>query len=323
MVICVPKPQHPDMDALKETLSRAPMKDNVIDWPLDFAIRTGFDPDKMIGRALNRVAGFGNQVKNKWNYIVNYEAYLKAQDVESRMAEKQVLRKSAHEVASYLDEVSALKRTIAEFDKEAKKQGVDKSVLPGFEKVYQRSLARDKQAYQMMTEQGSQLDKLTNMKDAMASIKHYSERYERYSAVESIARLEANEMPTERLIKEVAKVDLKKDYVHVVRLAALHKKTPSAVYQQIEGAQKSHRQMMFNQLKQEHPVLVDYDKLFKERSTAVGFKAEQLDKALLTKAREVIANKDLSEKLQRDLPKFAKSLVVRMKKHGVDKGIAL
>ncbi|WP_156413868.1 hypothetical protein [Legionella steigerwaltii] len=52
-----------------------------------------------------------------------------------------------------------------------------------------------------------------------------------------------------------------------------------------------------------------------------GFKTEQLDKLLLIKAREITKDKKLYAQLQSSLPKFAQSLLMRIKNHelGIDK----
>ncbi|QIN33802.1 Ti-type conjugative transfer relaxase TraA [Legionella longbeachae] len=67
---------HPTIKELKQTLSRSNTRDNVIDWPLDFATRAGFNPDQLIGRVINHIAGLGHKIKHAFNYVVNYEAYL-------------------------------------------------------------------------------------------------------------------------------------------------------------------------------------------------------------------------------------------------------
>ncbi|HAT4425250.1 Ti-type conjugative transfer relaxase TraA [Legionella pneumophila] len=70
------KENHPTAQALKQTLSRSSTKDNVIDWPLDFATRAGFDSDSLIRQALTHLVGVGHKIKQAYNFIVNYEAYL-------------------------------------------------------------------------------------------------------------------------------------------------------------------------------------------------------------------------------------------------------
>ena len=70
------KVNHPNLNDLKRTLARSVTKDNVIDWPLDFAIRAGLNPDKLVGKVINHLAGIGHKIKEGFNYIVNYEAHL-------------------------------------------------------------------------------------------------------------------------------------------------------------------------------------------------------------------------------------------------------
>ncbi|HHT0595026.1 TPA: Ti-type conjugative transfer relaxase TraA [Legionella anisa] len=91
------KENQPTEQTLKQTLSRSSTKDNVIDWPLDFATRAGFDSDSLISRAVNHIVGVGHEIKQAYNFIVNYEAYLlkarqqdKLQDIgEARADAKQ------------------------------------------------------------------------------------------------------------------------------------------------------------------------------------------------------------------------------------------
>lgn len=88
--------------SLTDLTRRATTKDNVIDWPLDYAIRAGFNPDKLIGKVINQLAGVGHKIRHGFNYVVNYEAHLLS-------AEKKVLdadltaRKSAKQVADSID----------------------------------------------------------------------------------------------------------------------------------------------------------------------------------------------------------------------------
>ncbi|MFO3540904.1 Ti-type conjugative transfer relaxase TraA [Legionella pneumophila serogroup 1] len=105
------KENHPTEQALKQTLSRSSTKDNVIDWPLDFATRAGFDSDSLIGKAVNHIVGVGHKIKQAYNFIVNYEAYLlkarqqdKLQDIgEARADAKQLALKIDKQVPETKD----------------------------------------------------------------------------------------------------------------------------------------------------------------------------------------------------------------------------
>lgn len=94
---------HPTMNVLKQTLSRSNTRDNVIDWPLDFATRAGFNPDQLIGRVLNHIAGVGHKIKNAFNYVVHYEAYLIDGQLQERQEEKANLRVKAKMAADRHD----------------------------------------------------------------------------------------------------------------------------------------------------------------------------------------------------------------------------
>ncbi|CZI53544.1 TPA: Ti-type conjugative transfer relaxase TraA [Legionella pneumophila] len=94
---------HPTVKALKQTLSRSNTRDNVIDWPLDFATRAGFNPDQLIGRVLNHIAGVGHKIKNVFNYVVHYEAYLVDCQLQGIQEEKANLRAKAKMAADRHD----------------------------------------------------------------------------------------------------------------------------------------------------------------------------------------------------------------------------
>ncbi|MFO9067168.1 Ti-type conjugative transfer relaxase TraA [Legionella pneumophila serogroup 1] len=67
------KVNHANKYELVETLSRRSIRDNVIDWPLDYSTRCGFNPDKLIGRVVNYLAGISQGIKNKFNYVIEFE----------------------------------------------------------------------------------------------------------------------------------------------------------------------------------------------------------------------------------------------------------
>ncbi|HBC0467122.1 TPA: Ti-type conjugative transfer relaxase TraA [Legionella pneumophila] len=94
---------HPTIKELKQTLSRSNTRDNVIDWPLDFATRVGFNPDQLIGRAINHIAGVGHKIKHAFNYVVNYEAYLVDYQLRGLQDDKTGLRAKAKLVAEKQD----------------------------------------------------------------------------------------------------------------------------------------------------------------------------------------------------------------------------
>jgi len=75
----------------------------VIDWPLDFAIRAGFNPDKLVGRVVNHLAGVGHKIRDGFNYVVNYERYLLGDQLKLRAQDKTIVRSVAKKEADALD----------------------------------------------------------------------------------------------------------------------------------------------------------------------------------------------------------------------------
>ena len=106
-----------DISDLKTAFGRDEFRDNVLDFPLSYAERRGFDADSLIGRFIDRVAGVKDSVKNAWLFVSNYEAYLlnKAQKVRDLTREDRALAKRT---ASYIDQVHALNHDRTTLSKE-------------------------------------------------------------------------------------------------------------------------------------------------------------------------------------------------------------
>jgi hypothetical protein len=97
------KINHPELRDLKRTLNRSITNDNVIDWPLNFAIRTGFNPDKLIRNVVNHIAGTGHKIKECFNYMRNYDDYLHSSEQKPRYNENKIFHAAAKEAANCLD----------------------------------------------------------------------------------------------------------------------------------------------------------------------------------------------------------------------------
>lgn len=136
----------PDFKKLMTTLSRSVIKDNVIDWPLDYAIRRGFDPKNLIGRATQYITKAAHTIKNKWVFLVNYESYLNTKNMKAKLKERQNMRDKAEKMALFMDETRVLAKEIKQAEKEAKDKGIKQTELPEFETLYKRCLLSDEKA---------------------------------------------------------------------------------------------------------------------------------------------------------------------------------
>jgi hypothetical protein len=278
-------------------------------------IRCGFEPDSLIGRAITHIAGVAHQIKEKWNYLVHYETYLKKADQQVKVSDRPALRAVAKSIADYLDKKSSLSKQLITIEKEAKQKGVNKSSLPEFEDFYARSLSRDKLASTIIHTDGNPLEKITQSPHVIESLARHSARYERYQAVIDVASQPLEVNSSEKMIAQAAKVDLEKDYIHIVKISDKYNKTSTALYQQIDKFQKTHRQIEFDKMKKEYPVLASYTELSNDHGGISGVEKKQLKNTLLIKARKITGNKALYERLERDFPKFTASVLKRIKHH--------
>ncbi len=92
-----------NIDVLKKQLSRDAIKDSVLDFPVSFSIRRGFDPESVVGRFVSAVSNLKEKIKDKWNFLTNYESYMTLQNHQEKIRTKQEKRESARIVAEFID----------------------------------------------------------------------------------------------------------------------------------------------------------------------------------------------------------------------------
>lgn len=309
------KHQHPDIDALNKTLSRANTKDNVIDWPLDLALRHGFEPDSLIGKVLNHLAGIGNKIKEKYNYIVNYEAYARQKAATAQLEAKQQVRLVAKKIADYLEEqahYSILRKGLAKQAEILKEKLYD---LKEFKSVYERSILRDKEAYELWTAHHDQLADVQLTGFNKNKLQNAAERYERIMAINEFAKHKIDNPLSKSLIQQALKIDLQKDKIHIAQAALKSNKKNVELIHQIKKAQIIDAQNHFNELKKSNPVLNEYHTLLKKRNKTVGYKAEQIGRALQNKALEITKNSTLYNQLKCYHPQYTQLLLQEAQKN--------
>jgi Ti-type conjugative transfer relaxase TraA len=312
--------QHHNLDALKRTLSRESTKDNVIDWPLDFAIRSGFDPDKLIGRALNHMAGMGHKIKDKFNYVVNYEAYIKQRRAQTLNNNKRDLREVAKKAADYLDTQAKGEKLHRTVEQESRRKRIERTSHPMFDELYAVSRVRDKQGHELWEKHH---DKLANIKVGHLNAQYLErahDRYERYTAVVEFAQIKKEhlEISNEMLMK-LNKVNIKEDYGYIRRQANANQLKPDDLMDFIDDTQQSYRRSLYAELQKKHPVLAEYESMRDARTKVTGLRAEMLDKDLLGVAREIKANKKLNAYINQHLPGISKKMSNRIER-GLDRG---
>ena len=169
---------HPDLDSLKRSLRRSITKDNVIDWPIDFAIRAGFNPDKLMGKVVNHLAGAGHKIQEGFNYIVNYEKYLLNTHQKSRYQNKAEFQTVAKQVADYLNSQYQFSKQYCNVSKEAKRLGINILALPEYRLVDQQAKVRDKMAHSLWSAHKEKLGEIQLQHLNPEKIKQAAARHE-------------------------------------------------------------------------------------------------------------------------------------------------
>ncbi|MCX7122744.1 MAG: Ti-type conjugative transfer relaxase TraA [Gammaproteobacteria bacterium] len=145
------KVTHTNFETLKKNLSRLSIKDTVIDFPLNYAIRRGLDPDKVMGQCLNAMNLARGKIKDTWSFLADVEAYNEKLDRVKKDELKTTRRQDAVAVAVYAD----LKRGVGTGWSEMKRSaipGKDFSEHAEYGKNYDLMIARNKQAHLLYNE---------------------------------------------------------------------------------------------------------------------------------------------------------------------------
>ncbi len=113
---------HRNFETLQMNLSRFSIKDAVIDFPLQYAIRRGFDPEKLVGQWIESLHQIKEAVKDKWLFLSNYEAYEERVRESEKENATQGRREDAVLVAHFADLYREIGRNWSSMKKEDLKE---------------------------------------------------------------------------------------------------------------------------------------------------------------------------------------------------------
>lgn len=306
--------------ALAKTLSRAPTKDNVIDYPLDYAIRYGFEPDSIAGRMINRVAGIANKVKDKWTYIVNYEGYLRKQEWAISLKEKQRFREAAKRAADYKD----YQKEVAKYHRQTSKYPVyEDAPVELRDKLYESGLNRDKAANELWTMDKESVQQGDFNGVGAQKIERGAKRFVDYGVLKQYFEKSGVKTTGDHsFIESLNQVDINEHYMHIIRLSKDKGLDHQKAYRDIEKQQKSYRTELASKLKKENPDLQRFYDLVSRRKMLSGMIADKADKDIFDLAKRIQANKPLAETLKTHLPKTFTTLSNKLSLGlGRDRGI--
>lgn len=103
------------LNALKTQLSRSPVHDGALDYPLMYGIRRGFDSDSLIKRFTQKLTSFSETIKDKWRFITDYEAFQKLAKHQRHMRDKHQSTALATKAALFANWHRSLGREWSEF----------------------------------------------------------------------------------------------------------------------------------------------------------------------------------------------------------------
>ena len=99
-----------DVHGLKRELARTPMSDNVLDYPLSFAIRRGMDAEQVAKDAATHASG--SKLKDAWRYLFNIDdqrskakaaTLSKSGGLEQKINARQLINERANQIAVLAD----------------------------------------------------------------------------------------------------------------------------------------------------------------------------------------------------------------------------
>lgn len=195
------KINHPDRHALMRTLKRSVTRDNVIDWPLDYATRAGFNPDKLVGKVVNHLAGVGHKIKNGFNYIAHYEGYLRNKQQKRQYQDNTAFRRTARQIAHYLDQEQECSKQSRQLTETAKSQHVTVTKLSGYKELEQQAKICNKAAHDLCSSSDKKRDIPAFDYLDSHKIMARAEQYEQLQSQERFAALKTQHPMLERYDK--------------------------------------------------------------------------------------------------------------------------
>ncbi|RKX65033.1 MAG: hypothetical protein DRP42_05470, partial [Tenericutes bacterium] len=145
------KESYHDVQGLKRQLSSEPLRDNVLDYPLQFVMRRGYDATKFANNAVDKVKGTYHKTKDAWNFLFNYAQYKsdKAHAIQQQnLKDKQALNIEAIQIANLADLHSDILNQYREFKNQyGAKWYENAEAKTAYKRIEDGFYARNKAAY--------------------------------------------------------------------------------------------------------------------------------------------------------------------------------
>lgn len=140
--------QFKNLTELKAGLSRSTLRDSVLDWPLSFAIRRGFDPEKLMGWFIDKVLGVKQIIHDAWLFVANYAAFKVRKEHYQSVHNKIKQRALAKKAALLVDLRNQLGAQVRQMRRELN-PNEELYDHPGYRDWYEQTLIRNQWAYEV------------------------------------------------------------------------------------------------------------------------------------------------------------------------------
>jgi len=176
---------HRSLDALKMSLSRVGIKDAIIDYPLGFGIRRGFDADESVHRAASKIS-LKDKVIDSWLYLTNYQSYLERVSDRMFKPENKIFnREEARKVAAYSD---LSKEVRAEYLKFKASLGQDQKLWdhPGYENFQELKIKQNALGHEIYQNKGVLAVAIEKNRLSLERLERDSKAHERLVRADSL-----------------------------------------------------------------------------------------------------------------------------------------
>lgn len=173
-----------DMAQLKDSMGRATFKDSVLDFPLSYAIRRGFDPDTEAQEFIQRHKTWKEKIYDKWLFITNYEAYCLKKKREQTLNARQIRRQEAVKIAALADLHRAIGKSFSEMG-ENLNQDQKLSDHPQYLNTYRDMIRRNRLASEIADSPDRYTQAMALNRLDLDTIKRYRDKHDQYETAKN------------------------------------------------------------------------------------------------------------------------------------------
>ncbi len=97
-------------ESFRKTMSKSTFKDSTLNYPVSFSLNRGFDPESVVGRAVDNLAKNPNKIADKYLWLVNRQLYNDMIEYRISLEERNRSEKDYKYAASFIDERSTVQK---------------------------------------------------------------------------------------------------------------------------------------------------------------------------------------------------------------------